>query len=83
MSRILTLGAGDPDTSSAVVDLLTEDLGYEPEEAIPIAVRAIFLLSQLTTNPQQAMDEVASLVADPEEEEVYLEVEDEELLELA
>lgn len=62
MGRIL-IEDKDAEVANVVVDAL-EEAGYEPEEAIPGLVTAILALAEVTANPEQALDEVANMIAD-------------------
>ena len=62
MSRILITDK-DAEVANVIVDALQE-AGFEPEEAIPGLVVAISALAEVTSNPEQALDEVANMIAD-------------------
>lgn len=62
MGRIL-IEDKDAEVANVVVDAL-EEAGYEPEEAIPGLVTAILALAEVTSDPEQALDEVANMIAD-------------------
>jgi hypothetical protein len=61
-SKVLDV-SNDAGVADAIKQAL-EDLGYEPEQAIPGLVQAIILLAEYTSDPEAALDEAANLLAD-------------------
>lgn len=53
----------DQIVADAVIDTV-EELGFTAEESIPGLVQAIVLLAEYTSDPEQALDEAANLLAD-------------------
>jgi hypothetical protein len=62
MAKLLDRSTED-EVSQLVVEQL-DDVGFGPEEAIPGLIRTITIMAALTTNPEQALDEAADLLAD-------------------
>ena len=51
-----------------VVDFIQNDLGYEPEEALPGLMAASVVFALMTADPRQALDEAVAMLSDDAEE---------------
>lgn len=56
--------------SDLIIDFVQNDLGEEAEDAIPGLITAVVVMALMTSDPQQALDEAASLLDMPEMQEV-------------
>lgn len=61
--RMILIRDEEAQVAEILVDAL-EEAGFEPEEAIPGLIMAAKLIAEVTSDPEQALDEAANILAD-------------------
>jgi hypothetical protein len=61
-NKVLDSAVAD-EVAEVVMEIL-DDTGFGPEEAIPGLINLVIKLAEMTSHPEQALDEAANLLAD-------------------
>jgi hypothetical protein len=61
-NKVLDSAVAD-EVAEVVMEIL-DDTGFGPEEAIPGLINLVIKLAEMTSYPEQALDEAANLLAD-------------------